>query len=165
MGTHPIFESDFDCLTAPMSDAQVAIRNKRLKTEIENIKKDPPPGCSAWIKDLATLEANIEGVGPYDDGLFRLRLIIPKRYPFEPPETKFLTRIYHPNIDSAGRICLDMHKKDHWKPSMNIRTLLLSIQSLLGDPNPDDPLEATIAKEYRTDRKKFLDTARKWTKE
>ena len=47
---------------------------------------------------------------------------------------------------------------------MNIRTLLLSIQSLLGDPNPDDPLEPSIAKEYRTNRKHFLITARKWTK-
>lgn len=98
-----------------MSDVQITIRNKRLKTEIENIKKDPPPGCSAWIKDLATLEAKVEGVGPYEDGIFLLRLVIPKRYPFEPPETTFCTKIYHPNIDSAGRICLDLLKKDHWK--------------------------------------------------
>merc|ERR1712227_1066900 len=104
------------------------VRNKRLKTEVENIEKDPPPGCSAWSSDLSTVDAKIEGVRPYEDGVFQLRLIIPKRYPFDPPETRFQTKIYHPNIDSAGRICLDLLKKDCWKPSMNVRTLLISIQ-------------------------------------
>ena len=68
---------------------------------------------------------------PYKGGIFKLEVRIPDRYPFEPPNVKFLTPIYHPNIDAAGRICLDVLKmppKGSWKPSSNIRTVMLSIQ-------------------------------------
>ena len=98
-----------------MTDRAILIRNKRLKTEIENLSRDPPPGCAAWSKDLSCVNAEIQGIGPYEGGIFALRLKIPDRYPFEPPQTQFMTKIYHPNIDRAGRICLDILKKDHWK--------------------------------------------------
>ncbi|NWH69183.1 UBE2T enzyme, partial [Geococcyx californianus] len=72
------------------------------------------------------------------------------RYPFKPPKIRFLTPIYHPNIDSAGRICLDVLKsppKGAWSPSQNIAVLLTSIQLLMAEPNPDDPLMAEIVRE------------------
>ena len=65
----------------------------------------------------------------------------------EPPKMQFLTPIYHPNIDSAGRICLDslkMPPKGAWKPSLNISTLLTSVLLLMTEPNPDDPLMTDI---------------------
>ena len=51
-----------------------------------------------------------------------------------PPKVRFLTKIYHPNIDRLGRICLDI-LKDKWSPALQIRTVLLSIQALLSAPN------------------------------
>ncbi|MEJ1270093.1 ubiquitin-conjugating enzyme E2T [Cricetulus griseus] len=87
---------------------------------------------------------------PYEKGVFTLEVIVPERYPFEPPQIRFLTPIYHPNIDSGGRICLDVLKlppKGAWRPSLNIATLLTSIQLLMAEPNPDDPLMADIADE------------------
>lgn len=62
---------------------------------------------------------------------------------------RFITPIYHPNIDSAGRICLDILKtqpQGAWKPSLNISTILTSLQSLIAEPNPDDPLVAEIVR-------------------
>lgn len=88
------------------------------------------------------------------------------RYPFEPPKIRFLTPIYHPNIDSAGRICLDVLKlppKGAWRPSLNISTLLTSIQLLMAEPNPDDPLMADISSEYKYNKQLFLLNAREWT--
>ena len=67
-----------------------------------------------------------------------------------PPKVRFLTRIYHPNIDKLGRICLDI-LKDKWSPALQIRTVLLSIQALLSAPNPDDPLDNDVADQWKTD--------------
>ncbi|KAL9824383.1 ubiquitin-conjugating enzyme E2 T isoform 2-T2 [Geothlypis trichas] len=103
---------------------------------------------------------------PYEKGIFNLEIIVPERYPFEPPKIRFLTPIYHPNIDSAGRICLDVLKlppKGAWRPSLNISTLLTSIQLLMAEPNPDDPLMANISSEYKYNKQLFLLNAREWT--
>lgn len=103
---------------------------------------------------------------PYEKGVFKLEVVIPERYPFEPPQIRFLTPIYHPNIDSAGRICLDILKlppKGAWRPSLNIATVLTSIQLLMAEPNPDDPLMADISSEFKYNKPVFLKNARHWT--
>nr|CAD7259524.1 unnamed protein product [Timema shepardi] len=84
---------------------------------------------------------------PYESGVFRLEIVIPDRYPFEPPHVRFVTPIYHPNVDESGRICLDMLKlppKGTWRPVFSLAGLLTSIQLLQATPNPDDPLMADI---------------------
>lgn len=63
------------------------------------------------------------------------------------PKVRFLTKIYHPNIDKLGRICLDI-LKDQWTPALQIRTVLLSIQALLSTPNPKDPLANDVAQHW-----------------
>ncbi|XP_032647791.1 ubiquitin-conjugating enzyme E2 T [Chelonoidis abingdonii] len=103
---------------------------------------------------------------PYDKGVFNLEVVVPERYPFEPPKIRFLTPIYHPNIDSAGRICLDVLRlppKGAWRPSLNISTLLTSIQLLMSEPNPDDPLMADISSEYKYNKEVFIKNAKQWT--
>lgn len=81
-------------------------------------------------------------------GVFQLELFLPDDYPMCPPRIRFLTRIYHPNIDRLGRICLDV-LKTNWSPALQIRTILLSIQALLGAPNPEDPLNEAVAKQWK----------------
>ena len=80
-----------------------------------------------------------------------------------PPKVRFLTKIYHPNVDKLGRICLDI-LKDKWSPALQIRTVLLSIQALMSAPNPDDPLDNNVADVWKNDEAKALETAREFTK-
>lgn len=140
---------------------------KRIRTELNKIQQDPPSNCSAGPanEDLFKWEATI--IGPidtvYEGGIFKLDILFPGRYPFKPPKVKFRTRIYHPNINSSGGICLDI-LKDQWSPALTISKVLLSICSLLDEPNPDDPLVPEIADEYVNNRKVYDDTARTWTR-
>lgn len=132
------------------------------------MKKDPPFSCSAGPVDSSDLyhwQATIGGPedSPYEGGLFFLNIHFPVDYPFKPPKVSFATRIYHPNINSHGSICLDI-LKDQWSPALTISKVLLSISSLLTDANPDDPLVPEIAHIYKTDINKFRATAREWTK-
>ena len=99
---------------------------------------------------------------PFEGGVFELELFLPEEYPMAPPKVRFLTKIYHPNIDTLGRICLDI-LKDKWSPALQIRTVLLSIQALLSAPNPDDPLAEKIAKEWKEDEAAALGKAKEWT--
>jgi len=139
---------------------------RRITTELKQLEKDPPMNCSAGPigDDIFKWEATI--IGPtetvYEGGVFKLLIHFSDRYPFKPPKIRFLTRIYHPNINSSGGICLDI-LKDQWSPALTISKVLLSICSLLSDPNPDDPLVPDIADEYMNDRETYNNTAKTWT--
>jgi ubiquitin-protein ligase len=98
----------------------------------------------------------------YEEGAYAISIIIPKEYPNRPPHMKFITKIYHPNIGSDGSICLDI-LKDNWRPIYTLRTILMSIISLLSDPNPDSPLNGEAAKAFK-DSLKSTDARRKYLK-
>ncbi|XP_072804952.1 ubiquitin-conjugating enzyme E2 T [Vicugna pacos] len=145
-------------------------RASRLKRELSLLATEPPPGITCWqdADRMDDLRAQILGETntPYEKGVFKLEVNIPERYPFEPPQVRFLTPIYHPNIDSAGRICLDVLKlppKGAWRPSLNIAAVLTSVQQLMSEPNPDDPLMADISSEFKYNKPVFLQNARQWT--
>ncbi|KAM9785607.1 ubiquitin-conjugating enzyme E2 T [Neosynchiropus ocellatus] len=147
-------------------------RASRLKRELQMLSTEPPPGITCWHTGdkVDDLKAQIVGGSgtPYEGGVFTLEIKIPERYPFEPPNIRFLTPIYHPNIDNSGRICHDALKhppKGAWKPSLNISTVLTSIQLLMAEPNPEDPLMADISSEFKYNKPQFIQKARRWTDE
>ena len=99
----------------------------------------------------------------YEGGTFDLELFLPEDYPMAPPKVLFRTKIFHPNIDKLGRICLDILKPDKWSPALQIRTVLLSIQLLMSSPNVDDPLDQSIADAFKSDLASAQKTAQEWT--
>ncbi|KAI8902139.1 putative ubiquitin conjugating enzyme [Globomyces pollinis-pini] len=141
---------------------------KRIIKETERLLADPAPGITATPHEdnLRYFNVIIEGPSstPFANGIFKLELFLPDSYPMEAPKVRFLTKIYHPNIDKLGRICLDI-LKDKWSPALQIRTVLLSIQALLSAPNPDDPLANDVAQHWKENEPEAIATAKKWTLE
>jgi len=114
--------------------------------------------------DLSELAGTVAGPPdtPYSGGKYRLEIKIPDTYPFNPPKVRFITKIWHPNISSVtGAICLDI-LKDQWAAAMTLRTVLLSIQALLAAPEPDDPQDAVVARQYQDNFPIFRKTAQHW---
>jgi ubiquitin-conjugating enzyme E2 D/E len=139
---------------------------KRISRELADLRKDPPANCSAGPvgEDMFTWEGVMFGPAdsPYTGGIFNVSIQFPVDYPFKPPRIMFTTKIYHPNINKQGFICLDILKQN-WSPALTISKVLLSILSMLTDPNPNDPLEPDIANQYVKDRASYEQTARQWT--
>lgn len=141
---------------------------RRITKELKEMENDPPSNVSggAIKNDLFHWTAMIIGPTetPYAGGTFKLNIHFPADYPFKPPKISFTTKIFHPNVSRSGGICLDI-LKEQWSPALTISRVLLSICSLLTDPNPDDPLDANVAELYKNNREKFDQTARQWTLE
>lgn len=140
---------------------------KRIKKEMNELRKDAPTNCSAGPENDDLFEWKAVIMGPsesnYQGGVFYLAIRFPADYPFKPPKVTFQTKIYHPNVNENGGICLDI-LKDQWSPALTISKVLLSISSLLTDPNPDDPLVPDIARQYISNIKLYNQTAKDWTR-
>eukprot|EP01060_Flectonema_neradi_P031948 TRINITY_DN4981_c0_g1_i1.p1 TRINITY_DN4981_c0_g1~~TRINITY_DN4981_c0_g1_i1.p1 ORF type:complete len:149 (+),score=24.74 TRINITY_DN4981_c0_g1_i1:49-495(+) len=141
---------------------------RRIKKEYIDLQKEPLANTSAGPvseSDLFTWKATIMGPegSPYQGGIFFLNIHFPVDYPFKPPRLQFTTKIYHPNINANGGICVDTIK-ENWSPALTIGRVLLSISSLLDDPNPNDPLVPEVARIYKTDRALYNKTAQQWTR-
>ena len=139
---------------------------RRILKELVDLKKDCPESCSAGPQgdNMYLWDGMIIGPAdsPFSGGVFKLEIHFPTDYPFKPPKILFKTRIYHPNIHPQGHICLDI-LKEQWSPALTISKVLLSIGSLLTDPNPNDPLCPEIANEYISNRASYEIKARDWT--
>lgn len=137
---------------------------KRIEKELNEIEKEPPSNCTAGPiekNDLYNWNATIIGPSnsPYAGGIFKLSVTFTDKYPFKPPKVKFITRIFHPNINRNGSICLDI-LNTNWSPALTIIKVLLSISSLLTDPNPNDPLSKEAANLYLSNKETYNKKAR-----
>jgi len=140
---------------------------RRIIKETQRLMAEPVPGIQAVPDESNARYFKVVVAGPkdspYEGGTFNLELFLPEDYPMAPPKVRFMTKIYHPNIDKLGRICLDI-LKNKWSPALQIRTVLLSIQALLSAPNPDDPLANDVAEQWKTNEAHAIKTAKDWTR-
>ncbi|KAM7357108.1 ubiquitin-conjugating enzyme E2-17 kDa-like [Cochliomyia hominivorax] len=151
------------------------IKNMRIPVELQQLQKsqkDHGIKCSTLPSkpdDYSCLEAFIPGPkgSPYEEGIFKLNINFGEQYPFRPPTIKFVTPVYHPNIDNSGKICLDllrMPPTGSYNPAITLESILLSIQLLLANPNPDDPLQGCAADLFKSNRELFNEKAKKLVK-
>jgi len=121
---------------------------KRLQTELMQLMMSDTPGISAFPDEGNLLQWTGTITGPdetFYEGLnLKLSFAFPSNYPYSPPTVMFTTPMFHPNVDMAGRICLDI-LKDKWSAVYNVQSILLSLQSLLGEPNTKSPLNGQAA--------------------
>eukprot|EP01064_Diplonema_japonicum_P002635 TRINITY_DN11686_c0_g1_i1.p1 TRINITY_DN11686_c0_g1~~TRINITY_DN11686_c0_g1_i1.p1 ORF type:complete len:166 (+),score=40.02 TRINITY_DN11686_c0_g1_i1:55-552(+) len=116
---------------------------KRLRKELMTLMGAKMQGVTAFPMgdDLFGWMGTVKGTKgtPYDEMEFKLSLRFTNQYPFEPPQVKFITSCFHPNVDQFGNICLDI-LKDQWSSAYGVTQILLSIQALLAEPNNESPL-------------------------
>ncbi|XP_074867572.1 ubiquitin-conjugating enzyme E2 C [Carettochelys insculpta] len=136
----------------PGSSAARGSVGKRLQQELMTLMMAGDKGISAFPEsdNLFRWIGTIDGAAGtvYEDLRYKLSLEFPDGYPYNAPTVKFLTPCYHPNVDTQGNICLDI-LKDKWSALYDVRTILLSIQSLLGEPNVESPLNTHAAELWK----------------
>ncbi|KIY50213.1 ubiquitin-conjugating enzyme, partial [Fistulina hepatica ATCC 64428] len=141
---------------------------KRIQRELADLQKPDADLGSITLapsdESLFIWKATVPGPegSLYEGGVFEADVILPTDYPFSAPKVVFKTRIYHMNISEQGNICIDI-LKHNWSPALSLFKVMLSLSSLLTDPNPRDPLVPGIAMQYTRNRKLHDDTARRWT--
>ncbi|KAI8848044.1 ubiquitin-conjugating enzyme E2-16 kDa [Chytridium lagenaria] len=139
---------------------------RRIQKELKDIMATPSPLFSAGPNgdDLFHWEALLYGPGARMLGVFKVALELTTDYPFKPPKIKFNTKLYHPNVDDEGLVCIGILKHDGWKPANKIVDVLHSLHLLLEQPNPDDAINSSVAEVYNGNRAKFQKTAAEYVK-
>jgi len=139
--------------------------HRRLQREFDELKKDTK--LQSEIKQNSVYDWDILMKGPpdspYEKGMFWLNITFSADHPFKPPNVLFKTKIYHPNINETGNICIDI-LKDKWTPVFSVTKIIIAIQVLLNDPNPHDPLLQDVADLYLNDRHEYDERAKLWTR-
>ncbi|XP_014281984.1 ubiquitin-conjugating enzyme E2-17 kDa [Halyomorpha halys] len=130
----------------------------RLMRDLYRIEKDPPPGISAYPCDDSLLEWDALIAGPlgsaYEIGIFRLHLKFFQSYPKKLPMIQFKSKMFHPNIFSDGIVCIETLPEGS-DQTIDVATILIALQTLLGDPFPDSPANHYAAYLYLHDREKY----------
>jgi len=143
-----------------------------LKKQLNELKKNPVEGFSAGLvddNDIYKWEVLIIGPPdtPYEGGFFKAHLTFPREYPLRPPKMKFISEIWHPNIDRSGDVCISiLHEpgddkygyekaSERWLPVHTVETILISVISMLADPNDESPANVDAAKDWRENYSEF----------
>lgn len=139
---------------------------KQLAKELKNLDETPPEGIKVIVNDddFSNIYADIEGPAgtPYENGIFRMKLLLSRDFPHSPPKGYFMTKIFHPNIATSGEICVNTLKKD-WNPSLGLRHVLLVVRCLLIEPFPESALNEQAGKMLLEDYEEYAKLARLYT--
>mmetsp|Transcript_10401 Transcript_10401/g.18336 ORF Transcript_10401/g.18336 Transcript_10401/m.18336 type:complete len:159 (-) Transcript_10401:464-940(-) len=146
------------------------IARTRLAEERRQWRRDHPPGFYArpekrddgstdlmrWLAGIPGRENTI-----WEGGLFHLRLIYPEDFPSSPPKVQFVPTLFHPNVYPSGTVCLSiLNAEEDWNPTVTLKQILLGIQDLLNDPNPNSPAQSEPFALFTQDREKYKQRVR-----
>ncbi|PIK53736.1 hypothetical protein BSL78_09326 [Apostichopus japonicus] len=140
---------------------------RRLAKELTDINKNPTSLYRINSDDTNILLWKgliIPQQEPYNKGAFKIEINFPAEYPFKPPKITFKTKIYHPNIDEKGQVCLPIISPENWKPATKADQVIQALLALVHSPEPEHPLRGDLAEEYAKDKKKFFRNAEDYTK-
>mmetsp|Transcript_27283 Transcript_27283/g.30379 ORF Transcript_27283/g.30379 Transcript_27283/m.30379 type:complete len:178 (+) Transcript_27283:22-555(+) len=149
-----------------------AMAFKRLMNEYKELTENPPEGIIAGPiteDNFFEWEAFVAGPSdtPFEGGVFRAILRFPKDYPLYPPEMIFTSRMWHPNVYSSGKVCISIlhapgddpllyeKSSERWSPVQSIEKILISVMSMLAEPNDESPANIEAAKMWRDHREQF----------
>ncbi|XP_020348098.1 ubiquitin-conjugating enzyme E2 R2-like [Oncorhynchus nerka] len=144
----------------------VASSQKALMLEMKSLQDEPVEGFRITLVDESDLyNWEVAIFGPpnthYEGGYFKAQIKFPIDYPYSPPAFRFLTKMWHPNIYENGDVCISiLHPpvddpqsgelpSERWNPTQNVRTILLSVISLLNEPNTSSPANVDASVMYR----------------
>jgi len=151
---------------------------KLLANQYRSILADPVEGFTVELEDDASLyEWKVYLEGPketcYESGVFQLRLSFPKDYPMSPPVLRFVSDFWHPNVYHDGKVCMSiLHPpgedamsgelaEERWLPTQSVTTIVLSLMSLLNDPNCSSPANVDASVEWRKHRESYINKCKK----
>merc|ERR1711907_423132 len=153
------------CSTSPMAAARI------LQNALKKLAQEPTEGFTAELcgDNLFTWHVYVEGPKdtPYEGGVFKLLMTFPEAYPMEPPKLQFLSRFWHPNVYPDGKVCLSiLHSpgndpmsgelpEERWLPTQTVNTIVLSLISMLGEPNFSSPANVDASVQWRNDLQAF----------
>eukprot|EP00039_Didymoeca_costata_P019975 m.339579 g.339579 ORF g.339579 m.339579 type:complete len:168 (+) comp18873_c0_seq1:171-674(+) len=146
---------------------------RRLAKEYKELRRNGPDGILAGpVSDdnFFEWEAIIAGPvdTPFEGGLFSAQLSFPKDYPLNPPKMKFTCQMFHPNVYEDGSVCISIlhapgedpsgyeQAAERWSPVQSIEKILLSVVSILAEPNDESGANVDASKMWREDRARFL---------
>jgi len=143
-----------------------------LQQTYKKLLQEPVHGCYIEVDDTDFFEWKVflEGPNdsPYEGGIFQARLKFPADFPMSPPTFRFVSEMWHPNVYTNGYLCISiLHPPgedalsgesafERWLPIQSVETILLSVVSLLGDPNPSSPANVDAGVEWRNNRAAYL---------
>ena len=141
---------------------------KVIARQLQEMLRDPTPGISIEQDefDPFLIHAIVDGPieTPFEGGKFKLELFCPKDFPHIPPKIRFITKVFHPNIDEHGRFCQTRMFRRDWSPALWFIKLLVWVQALLSDPNLDDPVANDVAKLWKDNEEMAIHIAKQWTR-
>ncbi|KXH39022.1 SUMO-conjugating enzyme ubc9 [Colletotrichum nymphaeae SA-01] len=149
----------------------MSLCQNRLQEERKQWRKDHPFGffakpqrnAATGTLDLKVWECGIPGKEKtiWEGGLFKLTITFPEvlretEYPTKPPKCKFVPPLFHPNVYPSGTVCLSiLNEEEAWKPAITVKQILLGIQNLLDDPNPESPAQAEAYSLFKKDKAEY----------
>ena len=136
--------------------------------ELSDLAKEGVPGVKVEARGGNIMQWDVTIDGPagtvYEGGHFKAVLTFPPEYPMKAPDLTFATKIYHPNVDKSGLICLPIIR-ENWAPSVMMKRVLQDVCHLMANPDGTHAADADVGVQFMQDRAAFDETARKWTRE